>query len=116
MTRNPAHDLGAALADALVAWQTLTPRDRRACRADALPRYEAAGWTTCDHPTCPPWDCRPDLFDTETYEQQAERLCTSLDLCPECCSTDYLWTGTRGASITYVCRYCGRPASTLADR
>lgn len=28
--------------------------DRKATRA----AYIAAGWTTCPHPDCPPWNCR----------------------------------------------------------
>lgn len=65
---NPAHDLGAALSAAQVAWSALNGTERRYYRIEAEPAYAAAGWTVCDHPTCPPWDCRPDLFDDETED------------------------------------------------
>lgn len=35
-------------------WGTLTDAER----AEVKRAWEAAGWVTCGHDACPPWDCR----------------------------------------------------------
>jgi hypothetical protein len=46
-------DLGEHIRQRAEAWRRATPAQRAACRE----AYIAAGWKTCPHPTCPPFDC-----------------------------------------------------------
>lgn len=47
-------DLGEHVRQNDEAWKTATPDQK----ADAHKAYQAAGWKTCGHKTCPPWSCQ----------------------------------------------------------
>lgn len=47
-------DLSAEMRRRDAAWDSATAEVREQTRAD----YRSAGWKTCAHADCPPWDCR----------------------------------------------------------